>query len=185
MTTCTQTLPEPTIDFEQLDQQARQRLFEELRSDVAVFIAEQASLDECCHLLEEAIIFPVAGGHRDQKRTTITVRDSKDVIAVCNAGQRLCRELGFASVEITQTGTVISKLARTVQKLAAGGEIEVAATTGKPPGIRIVARSHAPGEAALSDMVENSPYIAKMTDQVDVATSPSGQTEVRITKVRR
>ena len=126
-------------------------------------------------------------------QSKLHIQSDADIMEARRSCKELCTELGFSALDCVKVVTVVSELARNIQRYAGSGTIMVTAIHGPRRGIEVVATDHGPGISNLDQVLRGNHKSTTgmgrglvgskaIMDEFDLSTKPSAGTRVRARK---
>ena len=126
-------------------------------------------------------------------QSKLHIQSDADIMEARRSCKELCAELGFSALDCVKVVTVVSELARNIQRYAGSGTIMVTAIHGPRRGIEVVATDHGPGIPNLDQVLRGNHKSTTgmgrglvgskaIMDEFDLSTKPSAGTRVRARK---
>jgi len=126
-------------------------------------------------------------------QSKLHIQSDADIMEARRSCKELCTELGFSALDCVKVVTVVSELARNIQRYAGSGTILVTAIHGPRRGIEVVATDHGPGIPNLDQVLRGNHKSTTgmgrglvgskaIMDEFDLSTKPSAGTRVRARK---
>lgn len=121
------------------------------------------------------------------------IKSAADITEARRSCKALCAELGFSDLDCVKVVTVVSELARNIQRYAGSGTLLVTAIDSPRRGIEIVAIDRGPGIPNVEQVLRGNHKSATglgrglagskaIMDEFDLSTKPSAGTRVRARK---
>ncbi len=170
------------------------RLLEAIEAGTGIFLGDPGARrrihDELTAALGIEAGRPPAAGDRE-----VPIRTEEDIVIARNAGRDMAAAVGFQATDQVKISTVISELARNINKYTPGGSVRLRALDGNMPGIEIVAADRGPGIPHLQQVM-NGEHKSKtgmgmgllgtkrLMDHFEVQTSAGAGTTVTTRKYR-
>lgn len=186
--------------IDDLQQMPPEDLRRQLHQGATTFISEAAVRGVCTERLDAAIdaspaiataaVERAASPDRSSpKSVTVRIDCETDILTARGQAHTLCQEIGFPGSAQIKVATVVSELARNIERYAKKGEIQLNVLNSGRDGIEIVATDNGPGIDDI-DLVLSGDYKSKtgmgmgllgtkkLMDEFDVRSSPETGTRV-------
>jgi len=172
-----------------------QRLREELRKGLQLFVKESDRRSRCLERLD-AVLASFEPSPPAEQAILIELLSESDIVKARGAGRDMCRDLGFTGAIQIKVATAISELARNVIQYAGAGRIKLGTITGQRHGIEVIIQDEGPGIAEI-DQIMRGEFTSKsgmgigivgtrnLMDDFDVQTAPGKGTVITIRKYLR
>jgi serine/threonine-protein kinase RsbT len=183
------------VDAANLGPHDKERLLNEIRKGIRLYVADAADQERCVSSLSECL---ASGGNGTtpappEQIVSISVQSESDIVLARNEGRAICEELGFTLALQIKVSTAISELARNIVLYAGNGQIVLRVIDRPALGIEIIARDQGPGidhlEAVLSGRYDSKTGMGmglfgtrNLMDDFHIDSQPGRGTEVIVRK---